>query len=201
MLVVDVEATGTNPSKHSLLSIGAIDFNDPSRQFHEECRIFPGAHVDPEGLAINGFTPEQITDMNKKTDIEIVREFYAWALQSKDHTVAGLNPQFDVSFILQTAERNHFNMSLAHRVVDLHSICYFHMLRAGVVPPIKNERTDLNSDKIMEYVGIPAEPKPHIALNGAKYEAEAFHRLFYNNNLFSEFQNYKIPWLKKVTRN
>jgi len=48
----------------------------------------------------------------------------------------------------------------------------------------------------MEYVGIPAEPKPHNALRGAKWEAEVFMRLLYNKNLFPEFKEFEIPWLK-----
>jgi hypothetical protein len=37
------------------------------------------------------------------------------------------------------------------------------------------------------------EPRPHNALNWAKYEAEAFSRYFYGKKLLPEFEKYDIP--------
>lgn len=195
MIVLDIEASGTNPWKHSVLSVGAIDFLNPKKTFYEECKIWPEAHVDDEALAINGFFLDEIKDESKQTEGKLVGNFLSWVEKSDNHTIAGHNPFFDLFFIQAAAERNHLNFPLAHRVIDLHSICYFHMLRRGIEPPVKNKRTDLNSDVVMEYVGISAEPKPHNALNGAKWEAEAFSRLFYEKPLFPEFKKFDIPWL------
>lgn len=195
MIVVDVETTGTDPRYHSLVSIGAIDFDNPSDSFFRECRIFDGARVEDAALAVNGMTQGQITDASKQSEGEIVTDFIEWIKDKKDHTVAGQNPSFDVGFILAGAERNGLNISLAHRTIDLHSIVHFHMSKRGIVPPLKNNRTDLNSDKIMQYVGIEPEPKPHIAINGAKWEAEAFSRLFNDKVMFPEFSSFKIPWV------
>jgi len=194
MIIVDVETSGTDPRYHSLVSIGAIDFDNPSDSFFKECRIFPGARVGDEALAVNGMTLEEINDQTKQSDAEIVAEFIEWIKDKRDHTVAGQNPSFDVGFILAGAERAGLNISLAHRTIDLHSLVHFHMSERGIVPPVKNNRTDLNSDTIMRYVGIEPEPKPHIAINGAKWEAEAFSRLYNNKSMFTEFEYFKIPW-------
>jgi len=196
MIIVDVETTGLNPDKHSLLSIGAVDFANPERQFYEECRIWDGAHIDDDGLAVNGFTREQIIDPDKKTEGEIVKEFLDWAHSSKECTVAGQNPYLDLRFIEAGARRNHMDASLHHRVVDQHSICFAHMLKRGVKPPIKGNEYNLNSDAIMIYVGIPTEPRPHLGINGARWEAEAFSRLLYDKPFFGDFKQYPIPWLK-----
>ena len=197
MIIVDVEATGVNPQKHSLLSIGAIDFENPKRQFSGECRIFEGAHVSDEGLAVNGFTRAQIEDTTKQTDKELVEKFLEWAMESSDHTIGGQNPSFDRDFIEYTALRYHLNWPLTKRTVDMHSVCYLHMIQRKILPPIENNRSNLNSDAIMAYVGIPVEPKPHIALNGARYEAEAFSRLLHNRGILAEFEKFPIPWLQK----
>lgn len=194
MLILDVETTGTEASKHSLVSIGAVDFSNPSRIFYEECRIWDGAHVMDEALAVNGYTEEQIKDPKKQSEGEAVAKFLEWMKDCPEHTIAGQNVFFDTAFIVAGAMRNHIDFSLPHRIIDQHSICYAHMVGRGIEPPVKNKRTDLNSDKIMEYVGIPAEPKPHIAINGAIWEAEAFSRLLYNKNLLPQFEQYKIPW-------
>ena len=73
-----------------------------------------------------------------------------------------------------------------------------HMIKKGITPPISNNRTDLNSDKIMKYVGIPVEPHPHNALNGAKFAGEAISRLLYDRKLLLEFDKYPIPWIQNA---
>lgn len=51
----------------------------------------------------------------------------------------------------------------------------------------------LSLDKILEYAGLPPEPKPHRAINGAKREAEAFYRMRYGKPLFPEFKKFPLP--------
>lgn len=194
MIVVDIEASGTDPYKHSIVSIGALYFTDPAKQFYAECKIWDGAHVMDEALAVNGFTKEQIIDPSKKTEGDITAEFFEWMKDSPDHTTAGQNPSFDRDFLRLAAERaHHTNYPLAYRTIDVHSVCYLHMIERGITPPLKNKRSDLNSGKIMAYVGIPEEPKPHNALMGAKVAAEALSRLLYNKKLLPEFEQFEIP--------
>lgn len=195
MLIVDIETSGVDPVKNSILSIGAIDFLDPAREFNEECKAFPGAHISDESLAVNGYSREEVFDVRKQSDKQIVEKFLAWALASGDHTLAGQNPSFDRDFLRYTAERYNLNWPLTHRTLDLHSVCYFHMIKRGIEPILEKNRSALNLDAILAYVGMPAEPKPHIATNGARLEAEAFSRLFYEKSLFPEYKNFKIPWI------
>lgn len=194
MIIVDVETSGVEPTKHSVLSIGAIDFLNSKNQFYGECRIWEGAHIMDEALVVNGFTREQIIDENKQSEESLVKLFLAWVDKTEEHTIAGQNPSFDRDAIHKAAERYHLNWPLAYRTIDLHTACYFHMVKRGVTPPVANKRTDLNSDKIMKYVGIPTEPHPHNALNGAKVAAEALSRLLYEKSLIEEFKDYPIPW-------
>ncbi len=196
MIILDIETTGTSPKNHSIVSIGAVDFDNPEIQFLSECRIFEGAHIEKEALMINGFTIDEITDSSKKTEGEAVSQFLQWMDEREDMIVAGQNVFFDVSFVEAAAQRASAVCSLSRRIIDLHSITYFHMIQRDISAPIRNRKTTLDSDKIMEYVGIPAEPKPHKALNGAIWEAEAFSRLIYNKNLFPQFKSHVIPWIK-----
>lgn len=195
MIILDVETTGTNPDWHSLVSIGALDFDKPEERFYEECRIWDGAHVDPAALEVNGYSQADIKDSTKKSEGEIVANFLRWLLGRAEILIGGQNPFFDTGFVEAAAHRNHLNFTLAHRIIDLHTICFFHMVRRGRTAPMKNKKSDINSDFIMNYVGIPAEPKPHIAINGALWEAEAFSRFLHERPLFEQFKKYKIPWL------
>lgn len=197
MIVVDVEATGVDYHKHSLLSIGAIDFRNPENQFYIECRMFDGAHVMDEALAVAGFTRAEIADPKKVTVEEAIRQFLVWSENAEEHMLAGQNPSFDRDFLKASAERAGINWPMAHRTLDLHSVCYFHILKRGIPVPMENNRSALNLDKILEYVGIPARPEgmPHNALTDATVSAEALHRLFYDEPLLNAFTGNPIPWI------
>lgn len=192
MIVVDVEASGVSPEKHSLVSIGAVDFSNPKNTFYEECRIWEGAHVDREAMEVNGFTDSQIHDRNKKLDKEILIDFLNWSENITEKTIAGHNPSFDRDFLQATAYRYHINWPMAHRTIDLHTVCYFDMIRKGITPPTAHGHSSLNSDSIYKYLGLPDEPAPHNALTGALMEAEAFSRLFNKVSIIETFAKYPV---------
>ena len=199
MIVVDVEASGTDYEKHSMVSVGGIDFSDPARQFYEECRIWDGAHIADEALEVNGFTRAQITDSNKKSEAEVVKAFIAWALPPHDRTLAGQNVSFDRDFLRAAAERaGHTDWPFAYRTIDTHTLAFMHMVRRGLMPPLEHQRSALDLDAILLYCGIPMEPVPHNALTGAMSHAEVISRLLYDKPLLPEFERYEIPWLAEA---
>jgi len=193
MVVVDVETTGLDPKKYSIVSIGAVDFDNPERTFYGECRIYDGAKVSEDALKVNGFTLEEVQDPNKKSLEEIMHEFVSWLGECEELTMIGQNPSFDRDFINNSFWRAGIDFKFAVRTVDLHSIAFFDHLKRGIDIPHKNKHSDLSLDEIAKYAGLTEEPKPHNALNGAKFEAEAFSRIVYGKNLLHEFDNYKIP--------
>lgn len=195
MIILDVETSGVDPNKDSLLSIGALDFDDPKNQFYGECHIWEGAHTNKDSMMINGFTDPEIRDIRKRSDGELAKDFIDWAMACGEHSFAGQNPSFDRDFVQFAAQRAHLNWPFAYRTIDQHSLCYMHMIKRGINPPTENNRSDLNADTIMRYVGIPAEDRPHNALNGAKVAAEAISRLLYDKKLLPEYKKYEIPWL------
>lgn len=197
MLVVDIEASGTEYHTHSIVSIGAIDVSDPSKQFYEECQIWDGAHIMDGALAVNGFTEAEITDVSKKTEAEIVTEFLEWSHHFSDRTLTGQNVSFDRDFLRAAAQRAGLPWDLAYRTLDTHSLCWMHIVKQGNEPPVdaQHRRSALDLDAILNYCGIPKEPHPHNALTGAKCHAEVAARLLYDKKLLPEFEQYEIPWL------
>jgi DNA polymerase III epsilon subunit-like protein len=197
MIIVDVETTGVDATKHSILSIGAIDFNDPSNRFAMECSAYPQAPSEQEALEITGHTKESIFDPSKPSEADAITAFAEWTKNVSDHTVAGQNCYFDLEFLRAAAHRIHLDLSLPKRIVDLHSVVWAHMIKRGIAIPINTEdkRSDINSDYIAAYVGIPKEDGPHIGINGALWETEAFSRLLYDKLLLPEYSSFKIPWL------
>lgn len=200
MIVVDIETSGTNPYKHSILSVGAVDFSNPERQFYEECRIEKDKEFTDEALDVNGFKKESLSDPKKKGLDEMLSEFIGWLQPVKDKTIAGHNVNFDADFLNYSFKKYGMNFSFGHRVVDTHSLVYSAMLSRGLKVPLKNEKTGITSDCVFDYVGLPPEPKPHNALNGARMEAEALHRIIYGKPLFDCFKAHALPgYLVKMT--
>ena len=197
MLVVDVEASGTEAHKHSIVSVGAIDFANPSNRFYEECRIWDGAHVMPEALAVCGFTDSEIRDPKKQSEADLIRAFLHWSDSFAERTLAGQNVSFDRDFLKYAAERaGHTEWPFAYRTIDTHTLCYMHMINKGIQPPVANKRSALDLDAVLIYCGIPEEPMPHKALTGALSHAEVISRLLYGRKLLPEFAQYEIPWKK-----
>lgn len=197
MLVVDVEASGTEAHKHSIVSVGALDFANPTNRFYEECRIWDGAHVMDGALAVNGFTMEQITDPTKQSEADLVHAFMEWSKDLPEKTLAGQNVSFDRDFLKYASERaGHTDWPFAYRTIDTHTLCYMHMINRGMKPPIMKNRSALNLDAVLNYCGIPSEPEPHNALTGALSHAEVISRLLYGRKLLPEFDQYQIPWKK-----
>tara|TARA_R110001606_G_scaffold398569_1_gene577938 strand:+ start:1956 stop:2552 length:597 start_codon:yes stop_codon:yes gene_type:complete len=193
MIVLDIETTGLNPLKHSIVEIGALDFSNPENQFYQKCQIWEGAEIDPFALKINGYSESQCQDLNKASLEQILINFIDWLDEIEDRTIAGHNVDFDISFLKASIKRYNIDYNFGFRKVDQHSLIYAHHLKFNKKPSLKNHLSNLGGDKIMEYVGLPTEPKPHSGINGAKFEAEAMSRLIYSKNLLVEFNSFEIP--------
>lgn len=196
MVVVDIEASGTNFDVHSIVSIGAVDFDDPENRFYEECKIWDGAHIMDGALEVNGFTESEITDPQKQTEGELVQKFLEWSQHMRERTLVGQNVAFDRGMLEAAAHRAHVSWDIPYRTLDTHTMCYMHMIHSGKTPKLdeQHRRTDLNLDVILSYCGLPAEPRPHHALMGALLHAEVAARLLFNKKLLPEFEQYAIPW-------
>jgi DNA polymerase III epsilon subunit-like protein len=196
MLVIDIEGSGTNYAKHSIVSIGAVDFEHPERRFYGECRIWEGAHIMEEALEVNGFTEAQITDTAKMTEAELVQQFVEWSQHLGDRTLTGQNVSYDRDMLRAAADRADLPWDFAHRTLDTHTMCWMHMITRGLPPPIdeQHRRSALNLDAVLNYCGIPAEPEPHNALTGALCHAEVTARLLYGRPLLPEFAHLPIPF-------
>ena len=169
MIVIDIETSGTSPYKNSILSIGAVDFSNPERQFYQECQIEKDKEYSEEALNVNGFKKEELNDPKKNSLEKVLNEFIEWIKPVEDKTIGGHNVNFDAGFLNYSFKRYNIDFSFGHRVLDTPSLVYASILSRGLKIPLKNEKTDINSDYVFNYVGLPTEPKPHNALNGAKW--------------------------------
>jgi DNA polymerase III epsilon subunit-like protein len=193
MIVVDIEASGLNISKHALVSFGAIDFSHPERQFYAEPRAWEGSECDPEALAVNGFSEKEVFNPKRPELADVMEEFLEWVEPIIERTLVGQNPCFDRNFINDSFRRSGIGWNFSYRTLDLHTVAYMDHIRRGINVPTENGRTGLSLDDILLYVGLPEEPKPHNGLTGAKVEAEALSRMLYGKNLLPDFAHIPIP--------
>jgi len=197
MLVIDTECSGLRPERHSILSIGALDFRNPDNRFYGECRVWDGAEIMDEALEVNGFTREQATDPSAQSEAKLLAAFLAWSQDLPERTLTGQNVSYDRNMLTAAAERAKLNWNLAYRTVDVHTLAWMHIIKSSGVPPVDldHKRSQLNSKAILNYCGLPKEVDPHNALTGALWHAEVTSRLLYDKKLLPEFEQYPIPWL------
>lgn len=91
MIVVDIETTGLDPKNHSILSIGAIDMNNPENKFYGECQCEPGKLVSEQALEINGLVLSGEKYENLPSVEELVILFLDWFNTIEDKMIAGHN--------------------------------------------------------------------------------------------------------------
>lgn len=169
-IVLDLETSGLSPVRHSMLSLGAVDFAT-GKEFYGECRAYVNREVCRGALEVNGFTLDQIEDKKKPLPHELYLQFVEWVRQNQlEKTLAGHNiGSFDVGFLKQIHEsyKEYYpaefgEWPFGHRFIDLHSVFFAKYGRS------------LKMDEILQTLGLPSEPKPHNALTGAKCERDAF---------------------------
>jgi DNA polymerase III epsilon subunit-like protein len=193
MIVLDIEATGVNYQKHSILSLGALDFDNPENRLYLECQAWEGAHIDAGALAVCGFTEAEATDDTKQTEAQLIAQFLTWAEGIEDQTLLGQNVSFDRDFVKAACERAGYNYPFAHRTVDTHTLAYMHHVLHNKEIPIMNRHSALNIEAVAAYIGVPGEPEPHNALSGALMHAEMASRLMFGKILLPEYEAYPLP--------
>jgi DNA polymerase III epsilon subunit-like protein len=196
MIVIDIEASGVDYRTCSIISIGALEYENPTNRFYGECRIWDGAHIQADATAIHGMSDASITDPAKVREGELVRAFLEWSQHMANRTLAGQNVSFDRDFLKAACDREHLPWDLAHRTIDTHTLAWMHMVKCGLPPPVdeQHRRSALNLDAILNYCGIPEEPEPHNALTGALCHAEVMSRLLHDRMLLPEFSTHPISW-------
>lgn len=194
MLVVDLECSGLDAGRHGIISLGAVDFLNPVRTLYLECRLRPGAEFDEEAFAVHGLSQAYLAKL-PLTEEQLLKQFFAWAAESPSRVLMGQVPQMDWEFLKAGAERYGIEWVFGHRSIDLHSVCVAHHYFNNVELAYKYGFPALSLDNISKYVGLPARPGNHHALDDSKITAECFARLLLKKNLLPEYEKFSLPKL------
>ena len=198
MIVIDLETSGPYADVNGIVSIGAIEFENPENCFYEECRLEHIKQIDPISIEVTGFSEGQMRDPKKKSIKAVLLDFVDWLGTVKEKTFSAHNTPFDWKFLEWEFRQYKMEWPFHFRSVDIHGLVYAHMRGRGAQPPIYNEVSALGLKKILEYCGVEDPREVHNALEDAKLEAECFHRIMYGKPMFAEYADQKIPeYLRK----
>jgi DNA polymerase III epsilon subunit-like protein len=208
MIVLDIETSGLHPEKSGIWQIGALDLNNPSNFFLEECSIDNDEEVYGPTLKIIGKTEEQLRNPNLQSQKEMLEKFLSWVSKFKMRNFICQNPLFDIGFVAQKAKKYGLQTTFHYRSFDLHAISAFKYFQ------INNEfakesggSSAMRLSEILKFCGMKdtrlsinphtgdtiKEGTPHNALEDAKLTAECFSRIVYGKTLLPEFKDFPIP--------
>ncbi len=195
MIILDIETTGLNFWENGIVSIGALYFDNPEKQFYGECRIDDNDMITEEALKINGFSREEVLDKTKQTQEELIRKFFQWVNEQEIRILAGHNIGFfDLNFIKTKINKYNINIKTSYRSFDLCSVAqliYFQINKTFLLDNYKENA--MNLSEVLKFCGLRDKRKIHNALEDCKLAAECFSRLLYKKSLFPEFAQFKIP--------
>lgn len=193
MIVVDVQTTGWDERRDHIIAIGAVDFTDPARTFHRECRLSPNTTISSEALRAFQFERRTLLDAKRPTVRSAIYDFIGWSEASEVRTLAGQNSWFDAAFLKAAANRYNVRWPFGYRQVDLHSVLFATLMRQGIDIPVKEGLDALSLSAAMRFVGLEYGEGRHSALTNARLAAEAFSRLIHGKALLEEYKRYEIP--------
>ena len=174
---IDTETGGTDPKKHSLLSIGVVVWDKDigiisQKEFFVKSKQYV---VTREAQGINKFdieTHDKFAQDPKTVINELIAFLHNYFPENTAFPVVGHNVQFDINFLKVFFKQNgrSFNNYFAHRSIDTYSI-FKAMSIAGLIDKNLNSSTDAFS-----YFNIKVQ-KRHSALYDSIATVELFEKL------------------------
>jgi DNA polymerase III epsilon subunit-like protein len=209
MIVLDIETTGlTNDC--GICEIGAINLDEPLHAFVQNCRIDREDTITKGALKVNGMTFEQLNDVNKQSQKELIENYLNWVGKQSQKIFFGQNVSWDICMIqakcLKYDLESIFLSIHGQRGFDLHTIAqekYFDINKNYCLN--EGGKSKMNLGEVLKFCGIKdnrinvkgnkivKSGNYHSALEDCKLEGEAFMRIKFGINLFPDYAKFKIP--------
>ncbi|MBI2591220.1 MAG: 3'-5' exonuclease [Candidatus Brennerbacteria bacterium] len=166
--ITDVETTGLDPTIQEIIEVGLVLVNQQTLEIIDtlDVKVRP-KHLETAtefALKLNGYNA---IDWHNALALQAVMLIYS--AKAKDAIFCAHNVTFDWSFILKA-----FNKTGVENLMDYHPIDLFTM----ALMKLRNSGLEkFNMNEVAKYLGIPEEPMPHRAINGAMTAYEIYKRL------------------------
>jgi DNA polymerase-3 subunit epsilon len=180
LLVIDTETGGLDPAANSILSLGAVVWNDGKLEdefevFIAEPEIVAGTKaLEISGIDVNWLREHGVPPNEAVTRLDLfVREHFSPEQLQEKIPLAGHNASFDVDFLkrLYSFTEYKYRELFSHRILDTAGIIRF-LILAGKIP-LKGA----GADAAFEFFQIKVEEgERHTALGDARATAELLSR-------------------------
>ena len=155
--ITDIETSGDVFAKHEILEIGLVVINPQTLEIVDTLNIkVKPEHIEnavPEALERNGYKEE-----NWREAVSLKEAMEKYSLKTKDAIFYAYNVSFDWGFMNEAFRKTGVKNLMDYHHIDLMSMAYL---------KLKDKINSLSLTSVSESFGIPKEPTPHIALNGA----------------------------------
>ena len=208
MIVLDLETSGLFPEENGIWQLGAIDLDNPTNCFLEECRLDDDEKYQPQVLQVTGRTESDLRDKNKQSQKQLLESFGKWLSNIKNKTLICQIPSFDIAYLGVKSRKHKVKLYLS-APLDLHTIAAAKYYSINKKFSLKQDGSASNFSlgNILAFCGIKderikvnnatkqiiKEGTPHNALEDCKLTAECFSRIVYGKELFEEFKGQSIP--------
>lgn len=157
LAITDIETTGDNPFVHEIIEIGLVLCRPESFEIVESLNIkIKPTQIEkaiPAALERNGYKEE-----NWKDGVTLAQAMEVYSEKTRDAVFYAYNVTFDWGFINEAFRQTGFKNSMDYHRFDIMSM---------VFGKHKKDMDSVSLNSASKVLGIPEEPMPHSALNGA----------------------------------
>jgi DNA polymerase-3 subunit epsilon len=169
--VTDTETTGLDPHRHEIIEIGLVLLDpvtlDPILEYQSKIKPEHPERIDPMAAKVNGYTEEGWKNAPPLSSV-----MHAYGMHARESVFTSQNPTFDWPFVRRAFILSKLKFLMEQ--MDYHRLDTFTMawtlLRGSSLQKFSLET-------VAKHLGVPAEPKPHRAINGARCAALVLKRL------------------------
>ncbi|MBU1160012.1 hypothetical protein KKD04_02430, partial [Patescibacteria group bacterium] len=151
--MVDIETSGVDYINSGIWQIGAIDILT-KEEFFQESRIDEGDLVSKEALLIIGKTENQLRDLIKQSQKQLLINFFKWYSKRKNKIFIAQNPQFDLVFLDIKAKKYGLKSPFGYRAFDLHSIGALRYMQINGKFLVEKEISGMRLSRIIQFCGL-----------------------------------------------
>lgn len=165
----DLETTGMWPPEGEIIELGLVLVDAHSLGFLDRLnlKVKPQhiATAHPEALRVNGYSPNQWRDA-----VSLDTALRQYIEKAKGAALCAWRVAFDFAF-LQAAMHDTGLLPEGHQTTQLcvYSMA-FHALHKKNIRPFRLKT-------VAQFLGLPPEPEPHRAINGAEQAFEIYKKL------------------------